>query len=250
MDGTRTMPPLLRTLRLGVLKKSRNSRSTARRLLAAVAKNNFARAVAALDSGADPNAVDEFGERPLTILAEQPRAQRLIRYLMECGAKPQLTNRYGQTPLMVACARGLMLNVRTLGPATKLDQINRRGETALTYAIVWNRHNVVEYLLKEGASADCPPAPRWSPLMYAAFHGRHRASRLLLRYGANPLRVDGFSQTAAQIAESRSHGKLARQLAKGRSPRRSAGSRGARPISAGASRAAAFRKVMGDRTAK
>jgi ankyrin repeat protein len=207
-------------------------RSSTQKLLAAAAGNSFARAVAALNSGADPNARDEFGERPLTILAEQPRAQRLIRYLLECGANPQLANRYGQTPLMVACARGLMLNVRTLSPATKIDQIDRRGETALTYAIVCNRPKVVAYLLEEGASADCPPPPRWSPLMYAAFHGRQGVSRLLLYCGANPLRVDGFSQTAAQIAQSRSHGKLARQLA----------NRGARLVSARAS-PSAFRKA-------
>lgn len=237
------MAPLLRTLRLGVLKQPRNGRTRGKKLLAAVAENSFARAVAALDAGADPNTVDEFGERPLTTLAAQPRAQRLIRYLLECGAKPQLMNRHGQTPLMIACARGLMLNVRTLAPATELDQINRRGETALTYAMVWNRPKVAEYLLREGASANLPPAPRWSPLMHAACHGRQRVSRLLLRYGADPLRVDGFSQTAAQIAQSRSHTKLARQLASYRWPRHVSGvGDSARPASAGASSAAVFGK--------
>jgi transposase len=123
----------------------------------------------------------------------------------------------------------------------ELDQINRREETALTYAIVWNRPKVVEYLHREGTSADLSPAPRWSPLMHAACHGCQSVSRLLLRYGANPLRVNGFSQTAAQIAQSRSHTKLARQLARYRWPRHVSGvGDSARPVKGGASSAAAL----------
>lgn len=162
----------------------------------------------ALAAGADPNARGLDGERPLTLAAFHARGSRLVKVLLEHGARTDLMNDVGHTPLMVAAAAGRQTTARLLLEAgTDVNRVNRKRETALTYAVVWRRLKLVDLLLHHGADVELPRRPNWSPLMYAAFEGDVQIAELLLRCGANRRRTDGYGRSARMIAhEARRRG--------------------------------------------
>jgi ankyrin repeat protein len=119
---------------------------------------------------------------------------------LECAAGKQ------QTPLMAACAAGRLPLVKQLvANGVNVNDVNREGESALTYAVVWNQEAVVDYLLAVGARPELPPAPAWSPLMYAAFEGNRHIGAALIAKGADVSRKDGHNRTAADIAGMAGH---------------------------------------------
>ena len=198
------MPQILRSLRLGQLSSRRSSNHDLRE---ATAKCDVNRIRQLLRSGASPNARDASGNTALMIAAQQGRGS-VVRWMLAAGAAPDLQNRSGQTALMLAVVAGRLRAVRALveGGAA-LDIVNRKLETALTYAIVWHRPRAVDVLLRAGADVEKPRRP-WSPLMYAAFEGDFRSTRLLLRRGASRARKDAYGRTASDIARDARHFKL------------------------------------------
>jgi ankyrin repeat protein len=106
-----------------------------------------------------------------------------------------------QSEFMVACASGDLAKVeRMLEDGTEPNQLNDFRETPLTWAVVWNRVDVVECLLRNGADANFPERPARSPLMYAASHGYRRIVALLIAHGADVLREDQRGMSSFQIA--------------------------------------------------
>jgi len=100
-----------------------------------------------------------------------------------------------------ACIAGNLATIRTLlEEGEDVDAQSREHETALTYAIVWNRSAAVELLLQSGADPDAPHDSRWSPLMYAANEGSARAVELILAAGSDTSRRDDHGRTAEDIA--------------------------------------------------
>jgi ankyrin repeat protein len=155
----------------------------------------------ALAAGANPNVRGLDGERPLTLAARHPRGARLVKVLLEHGARVEFMNAVGQTPLMVAVvARGRETARLLLEAGANVNRINRKRETALTYSVVWRRLKLVDLLLQHGADVELPPPPGWSPLMYAALEGDSRIVALLLKAGANRKRKDRYGRTAHMIA--------------------------------------------------
>lgn len=94
------------------------------------------------------------GETALHIVIQR-RDSTWLGYLLQKGANPNLADKKGTTPLMLATQLGYVEGIETLvRKKAMVDQTNRSGETALILAVQLRNSEAVRALLKAGASPD------------------------------------------------------------------------------------------------
>lgn len=94
------------------------------------------------------------GETALHIVIQR-RDSTWLGYLLQKGANPNLADKKGTTPLMLATQIGFVDGINTLVQRkATVDQANRSGETALILAVQLRSTEAVRALLKAGANPD------------------------------------------------------------------------------------------------
>lgn len=94
------------------------------------------------------------GETALHIVIQR-RDSTWLSYLLQKGANPNLADKKGNTPLMLATQLGYIDGIDWLVRKKALvDQTNRSGETALILAVQLRNSEAVRALLKAGANPD------------------------------------------------------------------------------------------------
>jgi uncharacterized protein len=94
------------------------------------------------------------GETALHIVIQR-RDSTWLAYLLQKGANPNLADKKGTTPLMLATQLGYVEGIDTLvRKKATVDQTNRSGETALILAVQLRNAEAVRALLKAGANPD------------------------------------------------------------------------------------------------
>ena len=94
------------------------------------------------------------GETALHIVIQR-RDSTWLGYLLQKGANPNLADKKGTTPLMLATQLGYVDGIDWLVHKKALvDQTNRSGETALILAVQLRNPEAVRALLKAGANPD------------------------------------------------------------------------------------------------
>jgi len=172
-----------------------------------------------LTAGADVNAANDLGATPLWLAADNGSAAMVAR-LLAAGAAPDVRLPEGETPVMTASRTGNVDAVTLLVAAGADVNVaeETRGQTALMWAVAQGHSGVVDVLIAHGAdvSARSRPRPRmmfsdsvngaqydqgfvwnqgeFTPLLFAARHGRIAAARSLLAAGAD---VDDPAPTGA-----------------------------------------------------
>ena len=168
-----------------------------------------------LRHGGSPSARNEDGLSLLCLAAFYGQID-CVELLLEHGVPVNETDAQGRTPLYYATNEGRTTCVKYLeehgatplpskGMLDKLSQFGRRlgnqmlsavqelivneesCETSLMVAAAQNRTDFMRQALKAGDSVDDANVHGWTPLHYAAFHGKEEATRLLLKNGADPL---------------------------------------------------------------
>ena len=100
------------------------------------------------------NARDLNGTTAL-IAAIQEHDMQWAGYLLQQGADPNLSLSDGETPLMAASRLGMQDVVDWLiGLNARVDDTNRKGETALIIAVQQRKAAIVKRLLDAGADPD------------------------------------------------------------------------------------------------
>ena len=92
---------------------------------------------------------------------------RSARALLAHGADPELCNDRGQTPLAAAAFKGDLAMVRLLlqhGANVNVNGTGPDGKTALMMAAMFNRTDIVELLIAQGADPDARDASGMSAL--------------------------------------------------------------------------------------
>jgi uncharacterized protein len=119
---------------------------------------------------------DGSGETALHIVAAR-RDATWLTFLLQKGANPNLADRKGVTPLMVATQLGFAEGAATLLKyKANVDGSNRSGETALIRAVQLRNPEMVRLLLKAGANPDKRDSVAGlSAREYAAQDGRSSA---------------------------------------------------------------------------
>ncbi len=94
------------------------------------------------------------GETALHIVVAR-RDNVWVGFLLQKGANPNIADKEGVTPLMLATQLRFVDGVRTLlAKRAKVDEPNRQGETALIRAVQLRDSELVRLLLANGADPD------------------------------------------------------------------------------------------------
>lgn len=94
------------------------------------------------------------GETALHIVVER-RDNTWLGFLLQKGANPNLSDKEGVTPLMLAAQLRFVDGVRTLlAKQAKVDDTNKQGETALILSVHIRDTELVRLLLANGADPD------------------------------------------------------------------------------------------------
>lgn len=150
-----------------------------------------------VNRGMDVNSVDPAGNSLLHIAARNGN-DSLIAELLKQKANPNIRNRVGDTPLMLAAYAGKLTAVDALlaGGA----QINLPGWTPLHYAVFAAQPEMVARLLEKGADVNARAPNQQTALMLAAKVGNETIARLLLNAQADVDLKDQNGDTALVLA--------------------------------------------------
>jgi len=113
---------------------------------------------------------------------DQPAA---LNFLLSAGANACLGDRHGNTALMGAVFKGESAIARHLAEAhCPIDQMNGAGETALGFATLFNRIDLIPVLVKHGADPNHVDGRGQSLLQLALAHDNVKAADALRQVGA------------------------------------------------------------------
>ncbi len=191
---------------------SLHAQSPSDALRTAVRERNVARVGELLAKGADANAASPTGETALHAAAQADDVA-LARKLIAAGAKPA-ANRYGVTPLALACERG---NAEMAGllidAGADTNAPMRDGRTPLMVAAQTGRVALVNALLAKGAQADAKePEQNQTALMWAAAEGHRETVAALLKSGVDFKAKSKGGYSALHFAVREGHGEIVRTL--------------------------------------
>jgi uncharacterized protein len=137
-----------------------------------------------VSKGVDPNTLDPKGELMLN-LAIRDKSNEVIAFLLtNPRTDVDISNKFGETPLMIASIEGNLPVAKALvqGRKAKLDHI---GWTPLHYACAKGQLEIAQYLLANGAIVDSLSPGNTTPLMMAVQSGNEQLVKLLLDKGAD-----------------------------------------------------------------
>ncbi len=141
---------------------------------------------AKLLAAASVAATNRFGVTPLSLACQNGSAV-MVELLLERGANPNTVVHGGETVLMTAARTGKPGPVKALlTRGAKVDAKERRGQTAMMWAAADGHAEVVELLLRAGADFHTPlPDSGFTPFFFAARGGRTDVVRILLKAGVD-----------------------------------------------------------------
>jgi ankyrin repeat protein len=155
-----------------------------------------------LGGGANPNVKNRYGVTPLSVACENGNAA-IVAALLKAGSDPNLALVSGETPLMTAARTGNSAAVALL-LAHKVSIDARepvKQQTALMWAAAEDNAAAVELLVRAGADLMARSKGGLTPLLFAARDGRIGAARVLLDAGAdvNERLPDGMSALVVAV---------------------------------------------------
>jgi len=153
-----------------------------------------------LKKGVNPNTLDANGN-PMLLVAIRERSSKVIDVLLgDQNIDVDLSDKNGETPLMMASIDGNLPLVKTLVTDHKalLDHI---GWTPLHYACAKGQLEVAQFLITNGAIVDSMSLGNTTPLMMAVQSGNEQLVKLLLDKGADLQLRNSQGLTAIDIAD-------------------------------------------------
>ena len=120
--------------------------------------------------------------------AVQCRNPETVQFLLDRGAKVNVKDDQGQTPMISAaqsnCWPRLVIEKMLAVDDVPLDEVDNQGRTALSYAAGFGEVECVDYLLQRGAQCDHADNEGRTPLSWAAGADRLDCVRSLRAAGA------------------------------------------------------------------
>jgi uncharacterized protein len=139
---------------------------------------------ALLDAGYPINAVDGHGYTAV-ILAAYDGQPAALDFLLSAGADPCIGDRHGNTALMGALFKGeSKIARRLIDTKCPIDKTNNAGETALDFATLFGRLDLVPVLVAHGADPNHVDGRGESLLQLAQRQGNGAAVEALRHVGA------------------------------------------------------------------
>jgi len=195
-------------LKSGININIRNSNGLTPLMDAAKIKDNLAVVIFLVCQGADLNAEDNNGWTPLRWSIRG--AMETSKYLLESGADPNVIDRFGETAFTAATIVAIKqkkMELLDLMLSHNAD-INRTfvsakttGNTALIHAASAGDVELIIYLLLNGANINHVNSEGNTPVMVAAEKRRIESLRLLVERGADLSIQNNSGETAFDIAK-------------------------------------------------
>jgi len=137
-------------------------------------------------AGANVKVANRYGVTPLSLACTNGN-DAMVGMLLKAGADANAALPGGETPLMTAARTGALAAVKTLlsHGATVDSKDDRRGQTALMWAAAEGHADVVQALIDAGADYRIRLASGFTPLLFAVREGRIDVVRVLLKAGAD-----------------------------------------------------------------
>jgi len=107
----------------------------------------------------------------------------IVKVLLEGGVDPNYA--MGQTPLMAASQIDIKMVDLLLEKGAKVDTTDRNGRTALHYAIISKKNNIIKRLIKNNADINFQNINKETPLIIAYKSKNYNAMVELLNAGAD-----------------------------------------------------------------
>ena len=151
-------------------------------------------------SGVNPNVVDAKGD-PMLVIAIRDKSAKVTELLLkDKKIDVDLSNKYGETPLMLASIEGdlPLVKVLVLQNKAKIDHI---GWTPLHYACAKGQLPVAKFLVANGADINSRSPNGTTPLMMAAQAGNEELIKFLLDNGADIRMRNSHGFSVIDIAE-------------------------------------------------
>jgi ankyrin repeat protein len=161
-------------------------REVDRRMLGRVHAGDVAGFRVALRDGANPRAVDAFGDNAATLAAASGERQ-MMRAVIEQGVPVEGRSARGFTPLCIAALkghRGVAIELIRAGAALNTRCAN--GMVPLHLAATTDQPELVRILVEAGADTTLFDRDGRPPLVAAAYSRSLRAAETLLELGADP----------------------------------------------------------------
>lgn len=138
------------------------------------------------------NKTDLFGNTPLITACVQNRDTdpiKTVTELLKMGSDCDARNRIGSTALHKAARWSKELSQLLLEAGAKVDVIDYRGMTPLHYAVMHGQLDCVELLIEHKAQVNYQKVINLSepPLYYAEQKGFDDIVQCLVEHGASPL---------------------------------------------------------------
>lgn len=138
---------------------------------------------ALLENGAVATAKNRYGVTPLSIACENGNGA-IAELLLEAGADANVTLAGGETALITASRTGKIEVVRALiSHGAEIDVRQRKQQTALHWAAHEGHADVVQLLISMGADQYRRLNSKFTPWLLAARQGNPEVMRVLLRAG-------------------------------------------------------------------
>jgi len=173
--------------------------------------NNVEIADLLIRAGAKVNVVNTFGVTPLWEACNN-RSAAMVEKLVQAGGNPNaILPGTGETVLMRCARTGDLAAVNSLlAHGANLDgRENNKGQTALMWALEQRHLDVARALIEHGANVHAKTKDGFSPLLFAARQGEVEEARLLLDKGAEVNQVTPSGLTPLLVATDSGHEQLA-----------------------------------------
>lgn len=153
--------------------------------LRAVLEEDLPTAKSLLDAGADPNASNRYGVTALHLACVNGH-EEMIKLLLDAGANPNKSVRGGETPLMTASRTGKAGPIQALlARGALVNEKNEHGQTAIMWAAAEGHAEAVEILIQAGADFRARLDSGLTPFLFAVREGHKNVAQVLLKAGVD-----------------------------------------------------------------
>ncbi len=151
-----------------------------------------------LQAGVDINQPNDYGHTPLTVAAQLPDRENIVKLLLDLGANLEYkAGKNKNTALIVAGDRNLVENMKVLMAAgADIETKNVFGSTPFVMAASYEMPDAMRLLIEAGADIDHIENDGDTALLVATYHRDTEVIKILLEAGANTNLINEQGQTA------------------------------------------------------